>query len=151
MEALSRKFHTSCYWELLYADDLVLIAEIEIEIEWKDKMENKRLCVNMGKLKMMICQKGLDTKKPSGKYPCSLCRKGVKRNSIFCTSCNAWVHKKCSGIKGRLLDVPDFKCHTCLDLAHPTDGSTCFTWTLKIRSSRILCLSWRWNIPKWGL
>ena len=85
-------------------------------------MENKRLCVNMGKIKMMICGEGFDTKKPSGKYPCSVCRKGVKRNSIFCTSSNAWVHNKCSGIKGRLFDIPDFKCHTCLGLANPTDG-----------------------------
>ena len=29
---------------------------------------------------------------------------------------------KCSGIKGRFVDIPNFKCHRCLGLAHPTDG-----------------------------
>ena len=56
----------------------------------------------------MIRVKGLDTLKPAGKYPCSVCRKGVTRNSLFCTSCDAWVHKKCSGIKDRLVYIPDF-------------------------------------------
>ena len=74
----------------------------------------------MGKAKAMICGKGLDTIKPSGKYPCSLCRKG--RYSIFCTSCDPWVHKKCSGIKGRFVDIPEFKCHRYLGLARPIDG-----------------------------
>ena len=127
LEALSREFFTRCPWELLYADDIVLIAEtLDLLMEklklWKDNMENKGLRVNMGKTKEMICGKGLDTIKPSGKYPCSVCRKGVGRNSIFCTSCDAWVHKKCSGVKGRFVDIPDFKCHRCLGLARPIDG-----------------------------
>ena len=71
----------------------------------------------MAKTKVMICGKVLDTIKQSGKYPCSVSRKGVKRNSIFCTSCDAWFHNKCSVIKGWLVDLPDFKCHTCLGLA----------------------------------
>ena len=74
---------------------------------------------------MIICGKGLDTIKPFGKYSCSICRKGVRRKLIFCTSCDAglcWVHKKCSGLKGRLVDIPDFKCHRCLGLARPMDG-----------------------------
>ena len=85
-------------------------------------MENKGFRVNMGKTKVMICGKGLDTIKPSRKYPCSACRKGVGRNSIFCTSYDAWVCKKYSGIKARLVDIPDFKCHGCLGLAHLIDG-----------------------------
>ena len=47
---------------------------------WKDNMENKGLFVKMVKTKVMICGKGKD--------PCRVCRKGVKRNSIFCMSCN---------------------------------------------------------------
>ena len=60
--------------------------------------------------------------KPSGKYLCNVCRKRVGRNSISCTSCVPWVHKKCSGIKDRFVDIPDFKCHRCLGLASPVDG-----------------------------
>ena len=29
-------------------------------------------------------------------------------------SCNKWVHKKCSNVKGRLNTVADFKCPTCV-------------------------------------
>ena len=85
-------------------------------------MKNKGLRVNMGKIKM-ICGKGLATIKQSGKYPCSVCRKAIGRNSIFCTSCEAQVRrKKCSGIKRRLVDIPNFKCHRCLGLQSPIDG-----------------------------
>ena len=127
LEALSREFRTSCPWEFLYADDLVLIAEtLDLLMEklklWKDNMENEGLRVNMGETKAMICGKGLDTIKPSGKYLCNVCRKRVGRNSIYCTSCVPWVHKKCSGIKDRLVDIPDFKCHRGLGLARPVDG-----------------------------
>ena len=85
-ETITRELCTSCPWELLYAYDLVLIAEkrdllMEKLKLWKYNMENKGLRVNMGKTKVMICRKGLDTIKPSGKYPCSVCRKGVGRNS----------------------------------------------------------------------
>ena len=32
-------------------------------------------------------------------YPCSICQKNVNadQKSIFCTSCNHWVHIKCNG------------------------------------------------------
>ena len=39
-------------------------------------MKNKGLRVNMGKIKI-ICGKGLATIKQSGKYPFSVCRKGI--------------------------------------------------------------------------
>ena len=89
---LCREFCTSCPLELLYANDLVLIAETldllrEKSKLWKDNMKNKALHVNMEKTEVMICEEGLDTVKPSGKYPCSVCIKGVERNSIFCTRC----------------------------------------------------------------
>ena len=41
------------------------------------------MLVNMGERKVTICWKDLDTIKLSGKYSCSVCRKGVGRNSIF--------------------------------------------------------------------
>ena len=52
-----------------------------------------------------------------GKYPCGVCKTGVGRNSVSCSFYKHWVHKRCSGFKGRLIDAPDFKCHSCL---HPT-------------------------------
>ena len=49
-----------------------------------------------------------------GKYPCGVCKKGVGANSILCTCCQKWIHKKCSGITGRLREIPLFKCSFCL-------------------------------------
>ena len=44
MEAISREFRVALPWELLYADDLAVIAETEEELikrlnEWKDNVE----------------------------------------------------------------------------------------------------------------
>ena len=57
-----------------------------------------------------------------GENKSSVCRKGVGRNSIFCKSSDAWIHKKCSGINGKLVDITNFKCYRCLGLACPIDG-----------------------------
>jgi len=59
MEGLSREFRVAS-WELLYADDLVVIPETERLNEWKDYVENRGMGVNMNKTKVMIsgeCQK----------------------------------------------------------------------------------------------
>ena len=38
----------------------------------------------------------------SGKFPCGVCKEGVGDNSIKCVACHKWVHKRSSGISGRL-------------------------------------------------
>ena len=30
------------------------------------------------------------------------------------SSCNAWIHKRCSGVSGKLQEVRDFCCKTCV-------------------------------------
>ena len=108
---------------MLYADDLVIIAESLEELEerysaWKNGMECKCLIVNMAKA--IVMASGTDERPTfiSGRYPCGVCRKGVDVNSVYCTFCNQWVQKRCSGLKGRLRDVLDFKCSKCL---HPQE------------------------------
>ena len=118
LEALSREFREGLPMELLYADDLVLMAETEeLLVEkirrWKAGMEEKGLRVNMGKTKVMRCSVGAGPVIKSGKDPCGVCSKGVGSNSIKCTSCNAWVHKRCSGVSGKLQGVKDFCCKAC--------------------------------------
>jgi len=50
--------------------------------------------------------------------------RGVSSNSILCTSCHKWVHKKCSGIKGSTYKVMrSFICRRC---SNPVI-STCHT------------------------
>ena len=127
LEALSRQFRTSCPWELLYADDLVITAEtLEDLIEklkmWKSEMEAKGLRVNMGKTKIMCSGTNLNVLKDSGKFPCGVCRTGVGSNSIFCTGCEHWIHKKCSHTRGKLKVDPNFKCDRCKGVARPIDG-----------------------------
>ena len=58
MEALSREFRTGCPWELLYGDDLAIVAESLGELKvrlknWKDGLEEKGLKVNVGKTKVL--------------------------------------------------------------------------------------------------
>jgi len=120
LEALSRTFRVGLPWELLYADDLVLIAETEEKLldmlkRWKDGMESKGLRVNMGKTKVMKCQYRSGQVENSGKYPCGVCRKGVGKNSVLCTGCKKWIHNKCSGVKGALKDHAGFVCRHCID------------------------------------
>ena len=127
LEALSREFRIGCPWELLYADDLVILAESLEELLdkmkiWKQQLEMKGLRVNMGKTKVMICGSTLNSLKDSGKHPCSVCRKGVGANSIFCSGCKLWVHKKCSDIKGRLRADSSFRCKRCLGQCRSIDG-----------------------------
>ena len=76
--------------ELLYADDLVLVAETEELLmeklrKWKRGMELKGLRVNIGKTKVMRCQVRIGQE--SGKYPCGMCRQGVGDYSIKCVAC----------------------------------------------------------------
>ena len=59
MEAISREFSVALPWELLYADELAVIAETEEELikrlnEWKDNVESKGMRVNMNETTVMI-------------------------------------------------------------------------------------------------
>jgi hypothetical protein len=120
LEALSQEFREGLPWELLYADDLALMAESKEELIakielWKEGMERKGLRVNMGKTKVMKSQFSAAPGVDSGKWPCGVCRKGVGLNSVVCGVCKKWVHKKCSGVKGKLkLDVK-FTCLVCVE------------------------------------
>ena len=53
MEATSREFRVALPWELLYADDLVVIAETEDLMKrlnkWKNNVENRCMRENMKK------------------------------------------------------------------------------------------------------
>jgi len=68
MEALSREFKVALPCELLYADDLVVMAETEDDLikrlnEWKNNMENRGMTENMNKSngKMHHVCSGLNT------------------------------------------------------------------------------------------
>ena len=126
LEALSREFRTGCPWELLYADDLAIVADsmdnlIAKLVQWKDHFASKGLKVNMPKTKIMACGRNLNTLKDSGKFPCGVCCKGVGSNSIYYNGYKHWTHKKCSMVKNRLHPDPDFRCQRCLGTAPPIE------------------------------
>jgi len=65
-------------------------------------VESKGMRVNMNKTKVMINGKRQKVRQKAVRWPCGVCSKGDGSNSLQCTRCQKWVHKKCSGIKGSM-------------------------------------------------
>ena len=106
-----------CIW-------LVILAESMKKV-WKNGLESKGLNVNMGKIKILIASRDLHALQTSGRYHCELCRKGVRKNSIFCSRYSFWGRKKCSDTPDRIVKDPDFRCRRCLGNARAIDGRPC--------------------------
>jgi len=86
MEALSREFRVASPWELLYANDLVVIAETEDDVikmlnEWKDFVENRGIRVNMNKIKVMISGEWKKLMQRAVRWPCGVCGRDVGNNT----------------------------------------------------------------------
>ena len=56
------------------------------------------------------------------KWPYGVCSKGVGVNSVLCQTCNPWIHKRCSGVKGTLEKESMFRCKKCKGESAPTDS-----------------------------
>jgi hypothetical protein len=119
MNALARELGGELPWTLLYADDILLIAKTERELRdkikrWKDGLEVKGLKMNVGKTKVMVIGEKEEIES-TGKWPCGVCKKGVGyRNAIHCVKCDKWIHKRCSGVNGKLRLMKDaFICRVC--------------------------------------
>ena len=79
-------------WEVLYADDLVLVGKCEEELKeklrkWNECLKDKGLKINEDKTKVMCESFGTGTTQVIDyvEHPCSVCLKGVGVNSIRCT------------------------------------------------------------------
>jgi len=106
MEMISRELRTGLPLELLYADDLILMAESEESlhdriVKWKSGLEAKGLKMNTGKTKVNSCSMK-DRVEEKAKWPCGVCKKGVGNNWILCHGCKKWINKRCSGVKRSL-------------------------------------------------
>ena len=79
--------------------------------------------MNINKTKvMMMTQTQRERKSQEGKWPCGICCKGVGANSIQCSKCLKWIHKKCCGIKGKLgSQNTNCICPKCKDKQHAHD------------------------------
>lgn len=117
IEEATRECRTEVPWEMLYADDLVLTARSKKEvvdkfIEWKGALEKRGLKVNIAKTKILVTGKKEEVQQ-CGRFPCGVCGKGVGVNSILCTVCEKWCHKRCSG-RSSVVGVSNFVCPACV-------------------------------------
>jgi len=125
-------------WELVYEDDLVVIAETEDDLikklnEWKDNMENRGMRVNMNKTKVMISGERQKVMQKAVRWPCGVCGRGIGNNSIQCTGCHKLVHRKCSGIKGSMYKVmKTFVCRCCMN---PVTGTGCTSVNIGVNAN----------------
>ena len=92
MEAVTHSVREGVPWEMLYANDLVLVGKCKEELKeklkkWNECLKDKGLKINKDKTKVMCESFDTDTTQVVGnvKYPCSVCLKGVGVNSIRCT------------------------------------------------------------------
>ena len=104
--------------ELLYADDLILLGNSWEEVDfcyasWKKALKNHGLKINVNK---GFYTGGKVVRMQTRKFPCSVRGNGVGRNSLHCAKCQYWVHKKCSGIQGKVASINGFVCKRCLGL-----------------------------------
>ena len=60
----------------------------------------------------------------SGQYPCGVCAQGVRANSILCTECGKWVHRRCSGLRNVTHAPQNYVCPTCV---HPRTDADAVT------------------------
>ena len=119
MDVVSSELISGLPFELLYADDLVLMAPTMEQLgrrvaEWRVFLLDKGLKLNARKSKVMVGSSGGKIIVKSGNWPRGVCGKRVQANSVQCTVCIQWIHKRCSGVRGDLSLVADgFRCKRC--------------------------------------
>ena len=99
MDVVSSEARSGLPSELLYADDIVLMAPTMEQLgrrvyEWRASLLDKGLKVNAGKSKVMVGNSGGKMIVKSGKWLYGVFGKGVQTNSVQCTVCIKWIHKR---------------------------------------------------------
>ena len=85
LETLSRKCRNRSVWELMYADDLVIITKSLKELEdsycaWKNSIENNGLRMNVKKTKVMVSVLNQSPSFQSRKRSCGVMTEGGHRD-----------------------------------------------------------------------
>ena len=119
LDVLSDDGRKGALYELLYADDLVLMAETMEELEaqfirWKTTFEGKGLKFNLGKAKVMDSSGGIVVLAKIDPY--GVCGKRDKVNCVRCMTCKKWIHARCARIKrvSRRING-NFECRVCMN------------------------------------
>ena len=97
MDVIAKEIDCCLPWNVLYADDLTVMAESEEALVrkiliWKNSLSAKGLKVNAVKSKVITSIVGGSDPVSIGEFPCAICRRGVGFNSVRCTRCLLWVH-----------------------------------------------------------
>ena len=101
------------------------MESVHFRNRWKNGLESRGMRVNVTKTKFMVSGEP-SRQAESGRWPCSVCKKGVEVNSILCCCCKKWCHKRCSGLTvGVVSHIGDFICPLCVDIAQEevTEGT----------------------------
>ena len=121
LDVLSEDGRKDALYELLCADDLVLMAETIEELEaqfirWKAAFEGKGLKVNLGKTKVMESSGGGGVVVLAKIDPCGVCGKRAKVNCVRCMTCKKWIHARCARVKrvSRKMNG-NFECRVCMN------------------------------------
>jgi len=118
-----------------------VIAETEDDLnkrvnEWKDNVENRCTRVNINKTKVMISGERQKVMQKAARWPCGVSGRGVGNNSIWCTNCQKWVHKKCSGINGSMSKV--MKSFICRGCVNPVTDTGCTSVDIGVNANQEL-------------
>ena len=120
LDVLSEDGRKGALYELLYADDLVLMAETIKELEaqfirWKAAFEGEGLKVNLGKTKVMESSGG-GVVFLAKSDPCGVCGKRAKVNYVRCKTYKRGIHAWCARVKrvSRRMNR-NFECRVCMN------------------------------------
>ena len=97
--------------EILYVDDIVLIAESMAELQeklysWKSALESKGPKVNLIKTKEMVSKFGQVTVRPSCmKDPCGNCDRKAMLDAVLCISFKIGYMEDVQRYIGQLIDL----------------------------------------------
>jgi len=79
--------------------------------------------VNLNKTKVIISGEWQKLTQKAVRWLCGVCVRDVGNNSVQCTSCQKWVHRKCSSIKGSMYKV--MKTLICRGCVNAVTGTGC--------------------------
>jgi len=70
----------------------------------------------------------------AARWLCGVNRRGIGNNSIQCNSCQKWVNRKSSGIKGSMYKV--MKTFVCRECENPVTGTGCISVDIGVNAYR---------------
>ena len=139
----------SFYMQMIFMSNNLEDLKIQLQA-WGTSLDIQSLRVSIRKTKILGSSGKAQKATSNFKWSCGVCSKGVGVNSILYQTCNLWIHKRCSGLKGTLKKESMFRCKKCKGESTPNGSlnSTLVYVSGDIRScANFSVLWWRhWRI-----